>query len=59
MCQVTNESNNVELVTVKITSSLRRIRYVLQKKEEKSEGLEKDSSEPTVLEELTVVTALQ
>lgn len=57
--QVTSENNNVELVTVKIRSSLRRIRYVLQKKEEKSEGLEKDSSEPTVVEELTVTTALQ
>jgi len=56
---VTSESNNVELVTVKIRSSLRRIRYVLQKKEEKSEGLEKDSSGPTVLEELTVISALQ
>ena len=42
-CQVTSECNNVELVTVKIRSSRRRIRYDLQKKEEKSEGLEKDS----------------
>ena len=58
MCQVTSESNNVELVTVKVRNSFRRVRYVLQKKEEKSEGLEKDSSEPTVLEELAVITAL-
>jgi len=58
-CQVTSENNNVELITVTIRSSLRRIRYVLQKKEEKSEGLEKDSSEPTALEELTVISALQ
>ena len=57
MCQVTSESINVELVTVKIRSSYRKIKYVLQKKEEKSEGLEKDSSEPTVLEELAVITA--
>ena len=35
MCQVTSEIINVELVTVKIRSSLRRIKYVLQKKEEK------------------------
>ena len=35
-CQMTSECNNVELVTVKIRSSLRRIRCVLQKKEENS-----------------------
>ena len=35
MCQVTSDSINVELVTVKIRSSFRRIKYVLQKKEEK------------------------
>ena len=58
-CQVTSECNNVELVTVKIRSSLRRIRYVLQKKEEKLERVEKDSSEPTALEELTVISNLQ
>ena len=56
-CQVTSECNNVELVTVKIRSSLPTIRYDLQKKEEKSEGLEKDFSEPTVLEELVVTTS--
>ena len=37
--------------------TLRRIRCVRQKKEEKSEGLEKDSSEPTVLDELTAMTS--
>ena len=57
-CQVSSECNNVELVTVKIRSSFRRIRHVLQKKEENLEGLEKDSSEPTALEELTVISAL-
>ena len=35
-CPVTSECNNVELVTVKIRSSLRKIRCVLKKKEEES-----------------------
>lgn len=52
--QETAEDKSVELVSVKIRSSLRRMRYVLQKKEKtlESDGLEKTSSEPTVITSL-------
>lgn len=52
--QATAEDKSVELVSVKIRSSLRRIRYVLQKKEKtlESDGLEKNSSEPTMMTSL-------
>ena len=48
--QAVTKDNSAELVSVKIRSSLRRMRYVLKKKEEtsKSETLEKTSSVPTV-----------
>ena len=55
----TAENNNVELVSVKIRSSLRRMRYVLRKEGAlKTEGLERNSGEPTALEERTVTTSL-
>lgn len=49
--QATKDENNVELVAVKVRSSIRRVRYILKKRgeTEKSQGVEKDPSEPTVI----------
>lgn len=64
--QAIPEDKNVELVAVKITSSLRRVRYVLKKKEKTvkgDEGLNKASSEPTrseptVMEEVIMTSVV-